>query len=742
MNRRDFGKLTTVAAMTAMTRPGDAQDRAEDWKSGQDSPVHDSDRLLPIGGRTVSIENADVRIGFDVTTGALVDLLLKSTDWQLVKNPKFAESFRVFAATPKRSYNPAIGARNHATSVEKSPDGKSIVVVWNGLESEYDGRLPITLTGVVTLDDRGVNFDLSLKNNAAGHTVTSVEWPMIGGFSVPKDSPTLRKVLFNVPTSGRAKSVYPRMDDDFGFCSVSFPAQLGAGRFTLMLAETHGLYVGRHDKEQRDMVRFAFDLKPGYVSTRNFRVPQGAEISGHPVRFSQSIQHFPFAANGESYTCARITMAGFKGSWHKGADIYRKWFESWFKRGSQPEWMNHPHTWSQIQINGSEDDLRTKYKDLPKRGLDCAKNGIKVLQLTGWNDGGQDRGNPSHNTDPRLGTTEDLKQAIARIEKMGVRVVIFNKYCWADQTSDWYKRELYKYMATDPNGLIYTGDGYKYQTPEQLADINTRRFGVACVSDQRWFELSAKEFQKVLDLGASGMLYDENHHHGSWDYCFSKDHGHRSPTSQWWGDQKMAKMFRDQIRKARGDDGAFLMAGEAMHDFQCQWYSVSYIRLVGEHVPVARYVDPRREIMIAVSGFDDRDMVNCALRYRYIMSIEPFYFKGNPGDAPQTVSYANKAQALRKKYRQFLWDGEFRDTQDAEVLVGGKPYSEYAVFVGTSGKRAAVVMNAGRRPVSASVKFEGAQHALVCATPEQVEAHPVSESVEIPPDSIVVVMEI
>ena len=141
------------------------------------------------------------------------------------------------------------------------------------------------------------------------------------------------------------------------------------------------------------------------------------------------------------------------------------------------------------------------------------------------------------------------------------------------------------------------------------------------------------------------------------DYCFSKDHGHRSPTSLWWGDQQMAQIFRDLIRKSRGRDDAYLMAGESCLDFQTQWYSLSYIRLVGDHVPVARYADPRREIMIAVSGFNDRDMVNCALRFRYIMSIEPFYFKGNPSDASMTVSYANKVETLRAKYREFLWEG-------------------------------------------------------------------------------------
>lgn len=741
MNRRDFGKLSTVAAMAAVAHTSSTQGKTEDWKSGQDSPVHDSDRLLPIGNRTVALENEHVRVAFDEGTGALVEFLIKKTNWQLVRDKMLAESVRVFAATPERSYNPALGARNRTTIV-KSTEQNALTITWRGLNTEYSGHVDIDLTGTVVLDGENVHFDMHVKNNTANHTVTSIEWPMIGGFSMPKDSPTLRKQVFQHPTSGREKPLYPRMDDDYGFCSVSYPGQLSAGRFNLILAENHGFYIGRHDKESTSMVRFAWELKPGLKATRTFQTLQQNEIDGHPVRFIQSVQHFPFVGPRESSACARITTAGFAGSWHKGADIYRTWFASWFKRPAQPEWMNHPHLWAQIQIDGAEDDLRTQYKDLPRRGLDCAKNGIKTLQLVGWNDGGQDRGNPSHDTDPRLGTRLELKDAIARIEKMGVRVVMFSKYCWADQTTDWYKRELHKYMATDPNGLAYTGNGYKYQTPEQLADINTRRFGVACPTDKRWLDLCAREFEKVLELGGSGMLYDENHHHGSWDLCFAKNHGHRSPESMWLGDQQMSEMFRSQIRKARGSDGAYLMAGEAVLDFQTQWYSLAYIRLVGDHVPLARYCDPHREIMVAVSGFNDRDMVNCCIRFRYIMSIEPFYFKGNPSDAPHTVDYARKAEEMRMQHRLFLWDAEFKDTLGAEVINNGdQGYEKYSVFLAANGKRAAVIMNDNRRGINVLVKFEGSASPQVWVSPDSIKPKAVSGPLNIAPDCIAVVME-
>ncbi len=61
------------------------------------------------------------------------------------------------------------------------------------------------------------------------------------------------------------------------------------------------------------------------------------------------------------------------------------------------------------------------FRDLPKIGEDCARHGVKAIQLVGWNDGGQDQGNPSHDPDPRLGTFAELKEAIAKIQAWGSR---------------------------------------------------------------------------------------------------------------------------------------------------------------------------------------------------------------------------------------------------------------------------------------------------------------------------------
>lgn len=743
MDRRTFNKLTGFVALSAAVAKGEGpgKDRPEDWKSGQDSPVHDSDRLVPLSLKTVALENDLVRIGFDQRSGAMTEFVSKKTGWKIQRRPELGESFRVFAPQPDRSYNPILGARNRVKSLEKSADGSTLTIVWGPLQSEYCGELNITLTGIVRLEGASANFEMTVENGCP-YPIASVEWPVIGGLWKPESSPTLRRLGFGGGGSSRETMLFPRFPQEMPWCGTSYPTQNSSGRYDLVLAADEGLYIGNHNRTRDEAVRFALELKPGYLDSKDYSVPPMEEISGHPVRITASVQHFPFTAPKEQSKLSPICLSPFVGDWHKGADVFRRWFFSWYKRPIQPEWLGQPHSWEQIEINSSEEDLRTSYKDLPRRALQAAKAGITALQVTGWNKDGQDHGNPSHDIEPRLGTHQEFKDAIARIEKMGVHVILFNKYSFADTSTDWYKSELHRYMTLDANGIPYVMPGYRYQTPEQLADMNTRRLAVACLNDENWLRICAREFQKSLDLGASGILYDEVSNHGTAEYCFAKDHGHRAPTSLYVGDHRMGTMLREMVRRSVGEEH-FAMAGENLYDLETEIYSLSYIRIFGQdHLPFARYNDPRAEIMIAVDGFDDRGIINAALRYRYIMSFESFNFKGNIDDFPITMAYGQKMNAFRERYRKYVWDAEFRDDQDAQVTTNGKPHQDFSVFVAADGRRGAVVVNQGAREMGARVAFDGGSKSqLLWASPEQMQAQAAGEEVRILPRSVVLVME-
>ena len=146
--------------------------------------------------------------------------------------------------------------------------------------------------------------------------------------------------------------------------------------------------------------------------------------------------------------------------------------------------------------------------------------------------------------------------------------------------------------------------------------------------------------------------------------------------------------------------------------------------------------------MIAVTGFDDREMVNRALLYRYIISYEPFNFKGDLDDFPLTVAYGQKVDAFRSRYSDYLWKGEFRDTIGAKVKTEpGAPIS-YSVFVrAQQNLRAVVLINDDRRTArEATVELDQAR-SLSSASPEDPEMQACGNKVVVPARSALVLFE-
>jgi len=142
-------------------------------------------------------------------------------------------------------------------------------------------------------------------------------------------------------------------------------------------------------------------------------------------------------------------------------------------------------------------------------------------------------------------------------------------------------------------------------------------------------------------------------------------------------------------------------------------------------------------MVVAVTGFDDREMLNLILMDRYIMEYEPYNFKGYLEDFPLTLAYGKKIDALRRKYREYLWDATFRDTLGANVTSN----CHYSVFVTATGKRAVVVVNMeSSKSISAKVDLPEPGK-LMMATPENPNAKPTDGVLNIPARSAAVLME-
>lgn len=662
----------------------------------------------PVLASEVVLEDDKLLAAFDSESGALTRLENKTTHWAAEKNPALAVSFRLNALLPGGKNDTVSGQKQRAIAVKKISDNQ-VNLQWKDLVTDRGDTLAVTLTATATLSGGALTFEATVQNDSP-RMVDYIEYPYFGNLSTAADGePLVAKHMWygNLPSGPIAPSRTVESKQSL-FCLIQSPAE--------------GIYVEMQDPTQPYLLRFAFDR-------RN-------KSGGKPAHIEFRTTHVAYVHPNTSRKLAPVVVQFYSGDWHAGVDLYKAWRATWFKQPHLPAWIQDVNAWQQLQINSPEQDYRVPFTNLLAYGKLCAQNGVKAIQLVGWNHGGQDGGDPAQDPDPGLGTWQELHDAIAQIQALGVNIILFAKLNWADRTTAWDTNELYKYACVDQNGNRYEQGGYSYFTPTQLAGVNTHHRDVMDFQDPAYRDIATREFEKILALGARGWLWDEVCHHAGVYYNYAAGHGYNPPGYIYGGDMPLAAQLRAAADKVSPD---FLFSGEGPEDWLMQYFPCSYFRINADSVPVCRYIDPQAPLMVAVTGFDDREMLNLILMGRYIISYEPYNFKGYLTDYPLTLAYGKKIDALRRKYKDYLWDADFRDTLGASVMADGAV--RHTVFVTSSGKRAVVVVNMElSKPITATVDLPHPGR-LVVATPENPDARPSGETLTIPARLAAVLME-
>ena len=690
------------------------------------------------------LENENLQVRLNPDNGAITGIRAVRSGWDILKRPELGVSFRLLLPLPERRNNSVFGEMNPAYSSTLSPDGKQASFIWRGVESQYGGRHDIDVTLDVTLYLHKIVFSLAVDNRSQ-YTVENVYCPYLGELRHPEDDKTFENFMYMYGSADRF-SLWPKFQNLRGYFGLDYPTQMHYGTpfcgtpmtpFCLLRSDSKGLYVGV-DEPTTELVAWHCELRPGYESSIDSLAPTEDTIGGKDVAIRFSAVHVPYILPGEKRALTPVALAAFEGGWQQGTDIYKQWKSRYAATPQIPSWACEPHSWQQVHINSPEGELRARYADLVKIGEECAKNGVQAIQLVGWNDGGQDQNNPSHDTDPRLGTFEELRQAIADIQRLGVKVVLFAKFIWADRATSSFRDNLIRLSVKDPYGDYYMHPGYQYQTVTQLLDINTKRLIPMCFLSEEYLDLCKVEFSKLIALGADGMLFDECLGHSAL-LCFDDSHGHRCGAPIYANDLRLIDEFSKLVPKG----SEFLMGGEACYDMELERYHISYHRSENvNHLPLIRYINPFAPLMTAVTGFNDRNMLNQCLMYRYIISYEPYNFKGRLGDFPLTLAYGQKIDRLRSELRAFLWDGEFRDECGASVKTAdGESHKPYSVFMNNQNGRKCVVISNYDKEKTVTVFAETNDHRLERYRLVDDETWlPCAQGITLPPRSAAVVL--
>ncbi|HIS69991.1 MAG TPA: hypothetical protein IAA58_11595 [Candidatus Gallacutalibacter stercoravium] len=661
----------------------------------------------------ILLTNEFVEVGLDEKTGALVHLLNRKTGYQAIHQPALALGLTMRIPVGQHRSHSAPSAMQQISDCQLKENG--VVITYANIVGQDTGKLDISAQVDITLNGPDISFSVSIDNRTE-YTIEEVAYPCLGGFKEPEGEGPFHA---RTPNMG-ANLTDMTLDDGFANPDYwgtdwptvykTYPDPDVSGPFLLLCGDTQGIYVGMHCYEPK-LVSFVHEYKPGFSNSKDSRLLKDNEIPGVPAGFCLSVTRAPFIAPGEKMDLAPIVVSMFQGDWHQGVQPYIRWRKTWFKPVKRPSWLDDADCWMTLHINSPEGCKRYTYKELPDVMREAKKGGVKVLQLIGWARGGQDGDEPYQDTDPMLGTREELKQAIREIRDMGIRVLMMCKFKWADQSTDDFKKELMPYTMKDMFGSPVQFGGYAYQTLMQHVNGGSRRSGFGlCHLSKDYRAIALREFRKILDLEPDGILYDELGN--PMLCCFDASHGHRPGECHHIGSLELAKEFYEEASKHNED---FFMAGEGPNDAMCQYYLGNYIRTFEgsvPHAPVWKFFNPDLYVATCLVGFDDREMVNLALTYGYAINYEPYNFKGRVNDVPLTRDYILQALALRKELKDYIWTGTFRHTEGAVVKNEGAPSCKfiYSLFINRkTGKQAVVVANqdAGNELVASVALVDG-----------------------------------
>ena len=689
----------------------------------------------------ITITNGKTTVQFDRITGCIVQLADETRHIRLVREPRLAENFRLLVPLPELRGHYILG-RDQTLTEHLAEGTASCWLTWHGLRSEH-GTFDLTVSQRFEVTPTGDVHVQTTVDNASGYVVEEVHNVTLGGLAAEPDQRQAWRLHYaNHVGQGTEWKVF----DEFpgSYLGPEKPVWIGAYHGDLSLPwidlyngeRQHGVYFGNHDLEPRQAYIFC-ELSPCTTYRGSADQPQFWPDPDHtrdtPVGLSVSWVSIPFLGQ-ESWSGPEIDIHFHDGTWWEAARHYRAWWDQHFTMPANRSWLADEDAWQSTIISYPDDTVGYTFADLPELAKAAADVGIHVLQLDGWDVGGIDRDYPRYEPDPRLGTWDDLRNALTECRRIGVKVLLFANLQWVNIETDWFAAELSRYVTRDPYGNIRGGMGWQYRTVLGLKNQTIHRMIPANCARPEFQQVILAQLGHLVDLGADGVQLDKLGAMSEIDYA--EDNPLPRDRS---GPVGVIDTLRKFVDAARERDPHFAIASEVHWDRIAPTIDASYSRFFStDHSPTYGTVFPEYRQSCCVTGRWDFGLVNNCLRFGHIVNLEGDCLHGSAASLPELSPYVAEVLRLRRRLRHRIWDSRLIDP----TLITGLPNDVYAgLHESHVDSSLTVVLNHFQRTdrVVELTGLAGATEAVIHRPFEEADRVALPATVTVPVDRAVVV---
>lgn len=244
-----------------------------------------------------------------------------------------------------------------------------------------------------------------------------------------------------------------------------------------------------------------------YITCRNKALTMKAlrmeSFGGSDPGAGMAVIHRPALQSGE-WTSDECILAFHEGDWHWAADDYRAWFDTLTRPNPgqhRPLWFEKsPGLMAHYDFQYQGGGIVHRFQNIPDLLREAQKLGMNHLLLAGWNEDGFDFGFPHYTPNHKLGTEQDLKNALAECKRMGGHVCF---YINARLCNTGFEDQQQRVRE----GAIMQRNGSLWIEKNGADDVS---FASMCINDTEWRHFLADTVRYLThEIGADGMYLDQ-----------------------------------------------------------------------------------------------------------------------------------------------------------------------------------------------------------------------------------------